>query len=236
MAKNKSAAYNGYSVKDVSDRAGDVSQTAVSTLQAGLAKSQDLLSSGFDVAQEQLRQGKKQTQKGLDKTQKNIGRVQDTVQDKAQSTLLMLQGLIQAALSIAQVVIAQNLKRANKSLTKAQKNLSHLQGSVQDSVQSGLKVAPNVLGKGTKTFGKSLAKVTENVKDMQGSFQKQLERHQRKQARKKALFRMGLVSGIVLALLYAPWPGSETRRQLGEFFHQVTQQAQNMRERYKSGV
>lgn len=200
MAKNKTIAYNGYSVKDVSDRAGDVSQMAVSTLQAGLAKSRS------------------------------------TVQDKAQSTLLMVQGLIVTALSIAQVVIAQNLKRANKSLTKAQKNLSHLQGSVQDSVQSGLKVAPNVLGKGTKAFGKSLAKVTDNVKDMQGSFQKRLERYQRKQARKKALFRMGLVSGIVLALLFAPWPGSETRRQLGAFMQQVTQQVQNMRERLKSRV
>ena len=32
------------------------------------------------------------------------------------------------------------------------------------------------------------------------------------------VFRLGILAGIVLVLLYAPWPGSETRQRLVEFW------------------
>jgi gas vesicle protein len=66
---------------------------------------------------------------------------------------------------------------------------------------------------------------------MQDSMQDRIESYQRKRARAKFLFRIGLVTGLVAAFLLAPWPGSETRRQLGEYWQQVQQQAQALLER-----
>jgi ElaB/YqjD/DUF883 family membrane-anchored ribosome-binding protein len=234
MAKNNSATYNGYSVKDASDKAGDIAQSTVSTLQASLAKTKDLLSTGYDVAQEQLKRGKKQTEKGLKKAQKNMGSAQDTIQDKVQLALPLAQGLVGAGLGLAQVVMDRNLKRANKNLEKAQRNLKRVQGSVQDSVQSSFGAAQDVLSKGTQKAGESLTKVTDNVKDLQDSFQSRLELYQRRRARAKMLFRVGLVSGVVLALLFTPWPGSETRRQLGETGQQLSQLTQKLFGRFTS--
>jgi len=167
-----------------------------------------------------------------------MSRVQDSAQDKVQSALPVAQGLVGAGLGVAQVLLGRNVRRANK-------NLKNIQGTVGESVQSGLSVAQDVLDKGTKQASKrlqkgtkqaskSLIKVTENVKDVQGSFQDRLESYQRKRARAKALFRIGLVAGIVGALLYTPWPGAETRSRLGGYLQRLAQQAQNMLERYTS--
>jgi gas vesicle protein len=250
MTRNNSDTYNGYTARDVKEQASGVAQTAVATLQSGLSKTQDLLNTGLDVAQGQLKLGKKQSGKSLDKAQKSLnkaqkkmGRVQDRTQDKVQSALPVAQDLIGAGLGAAQVVMGRNVKRANKNLKKAQKNLKNIQGTVGESVQSGLSVAQDVLDKGTKQASKSLkkgtrqaskslVKVTKNVKDVQGSFQDRLESYQRKRARAKALFRIGLIAGVVGALLFTPWPGAETRRQLGEYWQRLAQQAQNMLERY----
>src|SRR5579859_3624579 len=165
--------------------------------------------------------------------------VNDKASDVARSTVSTLQAglaktqdLLSASYEVAQEQLKRGKKQTEKSVKKAQKNLKLVQDSVQDSVQSGFGVAQDVLGKGTKTAGESLVKVTENVKDMQGSIQNRLERYQRRRARAKTLFRMGLVSGLALTLLFTPWPGSEIRRQLGEFFQQLAQQTQDVRRRF----
>jgi len=97
----------------------------------------------------------------------------------------------------------------------------------QDTLQSGLGTATDVLGKTTKTAGKSLKKVTENVKDVQDALQDRIEAYQRKRARAKFLFRMGLLAGVVLTLLYTPWPGSQTRQLLGAYWQQLSQRVQS---------
>jgi len=245
MTRNNSDTYNGYTARDVKEQASGVAQTAVATVQSGLSKTQDLLYTGLDVAQEQLKRGKKQSrrslnkaQKRLNKAQKKIGRLQQSAQDKVQSTLPVTRGLIGAALGIAQVLLGRNLRRGKK-------NLKNIQGTVGESVQSGLSVAQDVLDKrtkqaskslrkGTKQASKSLKKVTENVKDVQETLQGRLESYQRRRARAKALFRIGLVAGIVAALLYTPWPGAETRSRLGGYLQQFVKQTQNLMERYTS--
>jgi gas vesicle protein len=90
-----------------------------------------------------------------------------------------------------------------------------------------LGTATDVLGKTSKTAGKRLKKVTENVKDVQDSLQDRIEAYQRKRARAKFLFRMGLLAGVVLALLYTPWPGSQTRQLLGAYWQQLSQRVQS---------
>jgi hypothetical protein len=69
---------------------------------------------------------------------------------------------------------------------------------------------------------------------VQETLQGRLESYQRRRARAKALFRIGLVAGIVGALLYTPWPGAETRSRLGGYLQQFGKLTQNLLERYTS--
>ncbi len=69
---------------------------------------------------------------------------------------------------------------------------------------------------------------------MQDSWQDRVESYQRKRARAKFLFRLGLVAGLVFILLYAPWPGSETRRQLGDLWQQLSQRSRELLESFTS--
>jgi len=64
------------------------------------------------------------------------------------------------------------------------------------------------------------------VKDVQDSLQDRVEAYQRKRARAKFLFRMGLVVGIVATLMYTPWPGSQMRQLVVAYWQQFLQRVQ----------
>ena len=83
--------------------------------------------------------------------------------------------------------------------------------SVQDGVQSGL-------AKNAKRTSKNLKNAQENLRDTRDALQSQLKKRARRRARARAVFRLGILTGVGLMLLYAPWPGSETRRQLVAFW------------------
>ncbi len=145
---------------------------------------------------------------------------------------------MQTGVVAAQQALQENTKKASKNLKKAQKNLKKMQSPVQNSVQSGLAKTQDVLQTGlgaTQTAlakkaaqaGKGLQQVKDNVSDMQESAQARAAAAKRKKARARFLFRVGLVAGVVAILLYTPWPGSETRQRLSEYWQQVQQQIQN---------
>jgi len=170
-----------------------------------------------------------------------------TVQDTVQSGLAKTQDTLQTGLSAAQDALQQNVKRANKSLKKARKKMKPSVGSVQDSVssslgaaqdilQSGLTVAQIMLGKNVKKAVlkrapqaslMSLKKAKRSIKDVQESVQDQLAGYRRKRKLARVLFRLGLLVGIALALLYTPWPGSDTRRQLAAWWQRVSSSMTN---------
>jgi uncharacterized phage infection (PIP) family protein YhgE len=159
-------------------------------------------------------------QGGVDLMQTGLARTQDTVQ---------------TGLSTAQDAWQGNVKRASKNLKKTQKKMKRSLASMQDSVQSGLEQTQDVLQSGlnkaqsvlsagrknVKRAGKGLQSATGSLKDAQENVQQQLARYARRRRRAKVLFRLGLLTGVVLVLLYAPWPGSDTRRQLGKWWQQV---------------
>jgi len=128
------------------------------------------------------------------------------------------QDALQTGLSAAQEILAQNVKSARKNLKQAQKNIGPLTASVQDNIQSGLSQAQVTLQKSAKKAGKSLKQAQGSLKDTRDSVQAQVAQYRRKRRRAKMLFRMGLISGLILMLLFAPWPGSESRRQIVEFW------------------
>ena len=179
-------------------------------VQSNWSNTQDVLQIALGVAQVLLEANKQLASKNIKKARKNLGQLTDVVQDNVQSSM-----------GIAQDVLDKGTKRASKNLQK-----------VTSNVQSRLDTAGDVLDKSTKSATKNLQKVTSNVKDMSGSVQDRIESYQRRRARKKFMFRLGLVAGVVTALLFAPWPGSETRQQLGGYWQLLSQRAQQLLNRF----
>jgi len=154
-----------------------------------------------------------------------VSTIQNTVQSglaKAQDAVLVRLGATQELLQDRQKRSAKNLKKAQK---KVRKNLKNMQGTVrtgvantQDVLLTGLGVAQDVLEQNTRRASKGLKKAQRNLKDTRISLQSQLERRARRRKRTRTMFRMGLLTGFGVMLFYAPWPGSETRRQLVAFW------------------
>src|SRR6266849_2861468 len=84
----------------------------------------------------------------------------------------------------------------------------------QDALQSGRGAAQVALGKNVKQARKGIKKAKESLQAVQDSVQHELGTYARKRRVAKTLVRLGLLAGVVVALLYTPWPGSETRHQL----------------------
>src|SRR5205085_2459338 len=144
--------------------------------------------------------------------------------------LTRTQKMLLMALDLSQNLLRRNSRRrnlqkqANKNLKKAQKRLSSLQETVQENVQSSLSKTQDTLQLG---LGLAQDVMDKNVKGVQDSLQDRIEAYQRKRARAKFLFRMGLLAGVVLSLLYTPWPGSQTRQLLGAYWQQLSQRVQS---------
>jgi hypothetical protein len=135
-------------------------------------------------------------------------------------------------LGATQELIRDRQKRSAKNLKKAQKrvrkNLKNMQGTVQTGVSntqdvllSGLGAAQDILEKNTRRANKNLKKAQRNLKDRRNSLQSRLGRRMRRRKRTRIMFSLGLLTGIVLVLLYTPWPGAETRHQLAEFWQDL---------------
>ncbi len=146
-----------------------------------------------------------------------------TGQDTVLSSLAKTQDTLQTGLSMAQDAWQQNVKRANKNLKKARKKMKPVLESAQESVQSGLDLAQDAWQQNVKNANKNLKKAKKSITDVQQSVQDQLAGYARKRKRARAVFRLGLLVGIVLVLLYTPWPGSDTRRQLVTWWQRTSQ-------------
>jgi type I site-specific restriction endonuclease len=145
-------------------------------------------------------------------------------QDTVLSSLAKTQDTLQTGLSSAQDVWQQNVKRANKNLNKARKKMKPVLESAQESIQFGFDLAKDAWQQNVKNANKNLKKAKKSITDVQQSVQNQLAGYARKRKRVRNVFRLGLLVGIVLALLYTPWPGSDTRRQLIAWWQRMFQQ------------
>jgi gas vesicle protein len=114
------------------------------------------------------------------------------------------------------------MKKAQKQMGRAQGSLSDtLQSSLSqtsDAVQTGLSAAQDFVGQSVQGAGKSLKQVQKSVQETQKSMKQQAARAARKRRRTKMVFRLGLLIGMAFVLLYTPWPGSETRQRLVDYW------------------
>ncbi len=228
---------NGYTPQDVKDKVAGVARTTATTVQTGLSRTQDVVAEGLDRAQVIIKRNQKSAAKNMKKGQKKARQIRGKVQGNAQSGWEQAQDLLVTSANVARQVLQENTKKANKNLKKAQKNLKKMQGPVQDSVQSGLAKTQDaletglgatqaVLTKSAAKAGQNLQQVKANMKNMQETAQEQKAAKKRRKARARFMFRLGLVTGLVVILLYTPWPGDETRQRLGNYWQQVREQMQ----------
>ena len=119
-------------------------------------------------------------------------------------------------LDVAYVARLARLNLTDEETELFQKQLGDVQDVVQDSVQSGLSKTQEVLGKGTKQASKSLMQATDSVMDMRDSLQDQYASYIRKRQQARMLFRWGLLTGLVFALLFTPLPGSQVRQMVAQ--------------------
>lgn len=226
--------YNG---NDTTARAKEAMRSTVATVQenvqTGLAKAQQALLEGLgaaqDVLQGQQKRAKKKVAKNAKKARENMKNLPGTARENVQPGLAKMQNALLVGMAVTQEMLGRNVKLANENLKRASRNLKSLQGLLQENVQLGLAQTQGALSTGLSTAqvtlsqsaqraGEGLKKAQGNIKVTTDSLQSQLESYKRKRRRARVLFRLGMLSGIVLMLLYTPWPGSETRRQIVEFW------------------
>ncbi len=208
-----------------------LTSTMQDSVQSGVAVGQSTLQKGQDIAQDAWKKNAKRAKKNLKKATSNLQDVSGTVQDTVQSGLGKGQSVVQSGLDVAQDAWKDNSKRAAKNLKKARKkatkNLKNLQGSMQDkaglaqgAVAAGVGLAQLALKQNARRASKGLKKAKDNLGDVQDSFQHRLDHMARKRKRARFLFRLGLLAGIVAALLYAPRTGADMRRLVGTYLRQ----------------
>jgi hypothetical protein len=88
-------------------------------------------------------------------------------------------------------------------------------------LQGGLGAAQVALGKHVKQARKGIKQAKESLQAVRDSVQHERSTYARKRRVAKTVFRLGLLAGVVVALLYTPWPGSETRYQLGVWWQRL---------------
>ncbi len=149
--------------------------------------------------------------------------VQTALQERVDTT----QDTLSAGLEAAQKTLQKSAKGVQKNLQQAQysaqKRVASGWSATQDGFESGLSATQDLLEDRSKRIRKNLSQVASNTKDAQKAMQVRHKQHQRKRAWRRRLFRWGLVSGIVLALLFAPVSGVETRRRIVLLWNQYKQ-------------
>src|SRR5579884_1255883 len=173
-----------------------------------------------------------------DKTTSAVKSTVSTVQDTVSSGLSKAQDVLQSALGTTQDYVQSGQKQATKNLKKARKQAKKGLSSAQDTAQSSLARTQDVLLAGmglaqalmeqqSKRASKGLKKAQKNLQSVGDSLQSRAARSSRHRKRGKFLFRVGLLTGLVMALLFTPWPGVEFRSHLvGLWQSMFSQQSQ----------
>jgi hypothetical protein len=78
----------------------------------------------------------------------------------------------------------------------------------------------DVVSTSKETASKRLQRVADNAKDVKEAMQEGYASYQRKRRRKRILFRIGLLAGVAMALLYTPLAGSDVRQRIAARWQQ----------------
>jgi len=182
------------------DAAQSTYENVQDKLHTGVDKASATMTAGLSLAEELLKHKPMPSKKAKKMAQKRFSKFQEAIQGSISTASDTLTSNTQAAQS-----------RLRKGTKDAQKNL----GKVQKNLASTLDETSNRINKGTKQASKNLHKASRQAKDMQASTQTRVS-HQIA----KTLFRTGIVTGVVLALLFTPIAGSEVRSRIAATWKQ----------------
>lgn len=216
-------------VKDLAqttyEGARDIAQTTYESVQHNvkpvISKTQAAFLAGLGLAQgliaynqKKSRKDIKWARKNMKKKQKQLQTLQSNIRENLGSGWLKALAMMQAGLGLAQIIAEKNKRDVSKNIKQAQKKARKNLKEVQGNLGSGWDKTQRIFGQSAKSVGKPLSQATESAKDMRDVAQKKLARYKRRRRRARTIFRVGLLVGVILALLYAPFPGSEMRQRI----------------------
>jgi gas vesicle protein len=160
------------------------------------------------------------------------------IKDFAQSTLKTSKIAAQGALANIQESANQGLDRAQRLITtaigiigasaaifyknrqQAQEKLQRTQMSLMTSTTPIVERTQKAVRANTQKATQGLQQAKSTAKDFTTFVQDQYTHLQIKRRRRRALFRIGLIAGAILALLYTPLSGAEIRQRLNAQWQQ----------------
>lgn len=232
-------------MKDASDKARHGVRTASVQVQKGgeqayerarlgLQRAQVAATIGSALLQSFLHSQEKQARKNKHKLAHQArhagGVLQDTLQPAWEKTQEVLQtgkdatqDTLQNAWETSQHALKMSKKQARKQLKKTRKSLKRMQKAAQENLSSAWETTQDTVGEGSQRVSKGLAQIGSSVQDAGQAVQKRYKHARRKRARARSLFRWGLAIGLLLAVLFAPLSGAETRQRLAGYWERYKQ-------------
>ncbi len=182
-------------VANMKNVAGNTFISAQGMTQDKLAKTKDFAQSTFrttrNTTQDRLTKVQKSTKVGLDKAQRFLA----------------------TGVGIAAALLYKNLHLAQKMLQQAQASLRQTAMPIMEKTQGVVVIS-------TRRASESLQKAADNAKDIKEALQVGYAHYQRKRRRHRILFRIGLLTGVALALFYTPLAGSDVRQRVVQQWQQ----------------
>ncbi|GER82342.1 hypothetical protein KTAU_09800 [Thermogemmatispora aurantia] len=201
MAKGNGFAPVTETLKEVRARTADMARTGLSTVQ-------DNVQTVLEPRRRRLLL--KRLRGGL---RSSSGRVEDRLQQRRQALQRVWRG--------SRKPVKRSLEEAQRESGRLKNLLSEQLSLLLGALAAGLGLLQVAVERSMRGARGRLERARGNLAEARIVWQQERERRARRRRRARLLFRIGLLVGIVLALLFAPRPGQETRRRLGGYLRNV---------------
>ncbi|MBE3565770.1 MAG: YtxH domain-containing protein [Thermogemmatispora sp.] len=201
MAKGNGFAPVTETLKEVRARTADMARTDLSTVQ-------DNVQTVLEPRRRRLLL--KRLRGGL---RSSSGRVEDQLQQRRQALQRVWRG--------SRKPVKRSLEEAQRESGRLKNLLSEQLSLLLGALAAGLGLLQVAVERSMRGARGRLERARGNLAEARIVWQQERERRARRRRRARLLFRIGLLVGIVLALLFAPRPGQETRRRLGGYLRNV---------------
>jgi hypothetical protein len=181
--------------------ATDTTQHVQATYANTRDAARNILARARETAQSRFKTSRKATQNTLTKAQHST----KVGLNKAQNWLAVV-------MSVASAIGAFLYEMRRKTQKKLKQTPIFLAKTTTPIVEK----TQDVLITSTKKAGKSLQKAADNTKGVKESLQGRYTDYRRRHRRHRALFRIGLLAGVVLAFFYTPIAGSDIRQRIAK--------------------
>jgi hypothetical protein len=199
---------------------------ASSTLRGMSAKTAELARSGVSTMQENVQAllEPRQRRKALKRLRKTL----DEMRGNMRAGSSQAERRLRERMEEARKAWRSGGRQTERSLRQVRRRGERLTGTVAErlsvvlgSAAAGLGLLQVALERNMRSARQRLDTARNNLEEARQSWREERERRARRRRRARFIFRVGLVTGVVLALCFAPRPGAETRRRLGGYLRNV---------------